>query len=49
MDKQTRDYALKEMANRKKECTKYAAGGAAKIRKDVATKEGNAVKKSPKK
>ena len=48
MDKQTRELALRMMQERAREketsCNKYAAGGAAKIRKDVATKSGAAVK-----
>jgi len=48
MDKQTREIALRKMQERAKEretsCNKYAAGGAAKVRKDVATKSGKVVK-----
>jgi len=48
MNKHTRELALREMQERAREketsCNKYAAGGAAKIRKDVATKSGKAVK-----
>ena len=48
MNKHTRELALREMQERVREketsCNKYAAGGAAKIRKDVATKSGTAVK-----
>jgi hypothetical protein len=48
MNKHTRELALREMQERAREketsCNKYAAGGAAKIRKDVATKSGAAVK-----
>jgi hypothetical protein len=48
MDRQKREIALHKMQERAKEqdtsCNKYAAGGAAKIRKDVATKSGAAVK-----
>jgi hypothetical protein len=48
MDKQTREIALRMMQERAKEketsCNKYAAGGVAKIRKDVATKSGKVVK-----
>jgi len=44
MDKQTREWALKKMSECKQTTDKYAAGGAAKILKNVATKEGNTVK-----
>lgn len=48
MDKQTREIALRKMQERAKEretsCNKYAVGGAAKVRKDVATKSGKVVK-----
>lgn len=48
MDRQKKEIALRKMQERAKErdtsCNKYAAGGAAKIRKDVATKSGAAVK-----
>ena len=48
MDRQKREIALHKMQERAKErdtsCNKYAAGGAAKIRKDIATKSGAAVK-----
>jgi hypothetical protein len=48
MNKHTRELALREMKERAREketsCNKYAAGGAAKIRKDVATKSGKVVK-----
>lgn len=48
MNKHTRELALREMQERAREketsCNKYAAGGAAKVRKDVATKSGAAVK-----
>jgi hypothetical protein len=48
MNKHTRELALRKMQERAREketsCNKYAAGGAAKIRKDVATKNGAAVK-----
>ena len=48
MDRQKRELALHKMQERAKErdtsCNKYAAGGAAKIRKDVATKSGATVK-----
>lgn len=48
MNKHTRELALREMQERAREketsCNKYAAGGAAKIRKDVATKSGAIVK-----
>jgi hypothetical protein len=48
MDRQKREIALRKMQERAKErsesCNKYAAGGVAKIRKDVATKSGAAVK-----
>lgn len=48
MNKHTRELALREMQERAREketsCNKYAAGGAAKIRKDVATKSGKVVK-----
>jgi hypothetical protein len=48
MDRQKREIALRKIQERAKEketsCNKYAAGGAAKVRKDVATKSGAAVK-----
>ena len=48
MDRQKREIALHKMQERAKErdtsCNKYAAGGAAKIRKDVATTSGKVVK-----
>lgn len=48
MNRQKREFAMNKMQEmaRDKEtsCNKYAAGGAAKIRKDVATKSGAAVK-----
>jgi hypothetical protein len=48
MDRQKREIALHKMQERAREketsCNKYAAGGAAKIRKDVATKSGKVVK-----
>jgi len=48
MDRQKREIALHKMQERAREketsCNKYAAGGAAKIRKDVATKSRAAVK-----
>ena len=48
MDRQKREFAIREMQERAREketsCNKYAAGGAAKIRKDVATKSGKVVK-----
>jgi hypothetical protein len=48
MDRQKREIALHKMQERAREketsCNKYAAGGAAKIRKDLATKSGAAVK-----
>ena len=48
MDRQKRELAMRQMQERAKErdtsCNKYAAGGAAKIRKDLATKSGAAVK-----
>jgi hypothetical protein len=48
MDRKKREIALHKMQERAKErdtsCNKYAAGGAAKIRKDVATKSGKVVK-----
>jgi hypothetical protein len=48
MDRQKRELATRQMQERAKErsesCNKYAAGGVAKIRKDVATKSGAAVK-----
>jgi hypothetical protein len=48
MDRQKRELATRQMQERAKERevagNKYAAGGAAKIRKDVATKSGAAVK-----
>lgn len=48
MDRQKRELALHKMQERAREketsCNKYATGGAAKIRKDVATKSGKVVK-----
>ena len=44
MDRQKREFALKKMKECKKSTEKYAAGGAAKIRKGVATKSGKATK-----
>ena len=44
MDKQTREWALKKMSERKETEQKYAAGGSAKVRKGAATKSGKAVK-----
>lgn len=48
MDRRKREIALHMIQERAKKtnesCNKYAAGGAAKIRKDVATKSGAAVK-----
>lgn len=48
MDRQKRELAMRQMQERAREketsCNKYAAGGTAKIRKDVATKSGAAVK-----
>jgi len=48
MDRQKRELAIRQMQERTREkdiaCNKYAAGGAAKVRKDVATKSGAAVK-----
>ena len=48
MDRQKREFAIRQMQERAREketsCNKYASGGAAKIRKDVATKSGAAVK-----
>jgi hypothetical protein len=48
MDKQAREWALNKMREKAKargeDCSRYAAGGSAKIRKDVATKSGAAVK-----
>ena len=48
MDRQKREFAIRKMQERAREketsCNKYAAGGAAKIRKNVATKSGAAVK-----
>ena len=48
MDRQKRELAMRQMQERAREketsCNKYAAGEAAKIRKDVATKSGAAVK-----
>jgi len=48
MDRQKRELAIRQMQERAREketsCNKYAAGGAAKVRKDVATKSGAAVK-----
>jgi len=49
MDRQKREFATRQIQERAKErsesCNKYADGGAAKIRKDVATKSGAAVKR----
>lgn len=48
MDRTKRELALRKMQERVREkditCNKYAAGGAAKVRKDVATKSGATVK-----
>jgi len=48
MDRQKRELATRQMQERAKEketsCNKYAAGGTAKVRKDVATKSGKVVK-----
>ena len=48
MGRQKRELAMRQMQERAREketsCNKYAAGGAAKIRKDVATKSGAEVK-----
>ena len=48
MDRQKRELAMRQMQERAREketsCNKYASGGAAKVRKDVATKSGAAVK-----
>lgn len=48
MDRQKRELAMRQIQERAREkeisCNKYAAGGAAKVRKDVATKSGAAVK-----
>lgn len=48
MDREKRDFATRQMQERAREkemsCNKYAAGGAAKVRKDIATKSGAAVK-----
>lgn len=48
MDKQAKEWALNKMREKAKtrgeDCSRYAAGGSAKIRKDVATKSGAAVK-----
>ena len=47
MDRQKREFALRKMQERAREketsSNKYAAGGSAKIRKDVATKSGAAI------
>ena len=46
MNKHTRELALKEMnesANATKD--KYASGGSAKVRKEVCTKGGKAIRK----
>ena len=47
MDRQKRELAMRQIQERAREkdiaCNKYAAGGA-KVRKDVATKSGTAVK-----
>ena len=48
MDRQKRELAMRQIQERAREkditCNKYAAGGAAKVRKDVATKSGATVK-----
>ena len=48
MDRQKRELAMRQMQERAREkdiaCNKYAVGGVAKVRKDVATKSGAAVK-----
>jgi hypothetical protein len=48
MDRQKREFAIREMQERAREketsCNKYAAGGAAKVRQGVATKSGKVVK-----
>ena len=48
MDKQAREWALNKMREKAKargeDCSRYAAGGSTKIRKNVATKSGAAVK-----
>lgn len=48
MDRQKRELAMRQMQERAREketsCNKYASGGTAKVRKDVATKSGAAVK-----
>jgi len=60
MDKQRREYALKKMQEKKEKIgvaqhqisqklEKYAAGGAAKVRKGEATLSGKQVKTSPQK
>lgn len=48
MDRQKRELAMRQMQERAREketsCNKYASLGSAKVRKDVATKSGAAVK-----
>ncbi len=47
MNRQKREVVLRKMQERAKEqdiaCNKYAAGGAAKVRRRVATKSGAAI------
>jgi len=50
MDKQRREYALKKLKEKKEsKLEKYAAGGAAKVRKGEATLSGKQLKTSPQK
>jgi hypothetical protein len=48
MDKQAREWALNKMREKAKtrgeDCSRYAAGGSAKVREGVATKSGKVVK-----
>jgi hypothetical protein len=48
MNRQKREFAMNKMQemarNKETSCNKYAAGGAAKIRKDVATRSGAVAK-----
>lgn len=44
MNKENRELALKKMSECKQTKQKYAAGGVAKVRKNVATKSGKAIK-----
>jgi hypothetical protein len=44
MNKENREWALKKMSECKQTKQKYAAGGSAKVRKNVATKSGKVIK-----